>query len=244
MVVGLKAIHSVISEPEPEHPEKAREETEVIRDREYLQDPTFERPTSINENNRINGHRKESNTFGQLPEQWQSNPLQGAYSASKVAAGTTPLHIENWKMQDMSAGGYCLLWDSEEASSARVGELVAIKSSLDNDDNWHLGVIRWMKFTREHGLGLGVQMMSPGARAIWARVCNDKVGRADRMQGILLPDVKGLDQPATLLLPSLPFRTGSLSRLTRGDREEQVKLTAQLEDTGSFAQYHFMATGD
>jgi hypothetical protein len=245
LVVGLNAIHNVISDPEPERPDTTQAETEVIRDREYLQDPTFERPTSISVNARRNGHRQDSTTFGQLPDQWQNNPLRGAYKASRPAAeaeNAIPLHVENWKMQDMSAGGYCLLWDSEETSSAQVGELVAIKSSYDSNDNWHLGVIRWMKFTRERGLGLGVQMMSPGAHAIWARVCNDKVGRADRMQGILLPDIKGLNQQATLLLPSLPFRTGYLSWLTRGDKEEQVKLTAQLEDTGSFAQYHFMAT--
>jgi hypothetical protein len=182
--------------------------------------------------------------FGTRPGHWQNNTQQGAYAARKLTAdagNTASLHIENWKMQDMSAGGYCLLWDSEEPSSARVGELVAIKTSHDTDDNWHLGVIRWMKFTRERGLGLGVQMMSPGARAIWARVSNDKAGMADNMQGILLPDIKGLNQQATLLLPSLPFRTGYLSQLTSGDKEEQVKLTAQLEDTGSFAQYHFMA---
>ncbi len=246
LVVGLNAIHNVISEPEqePVHPDKVQAESEVIRDQEYLQDPTFERPASISVNAPRNGHRRDKTTFGQLPEQWQNHPLQGAYAANSPATAeenAIPLHVENWKMQDMSAGGYCLLWDSEEASSAQVGELVAIKSSYDSNDNWHLGVIRWMKLTRERGLGLGVQMMSPGARAIWARVCNDKVSRADRMQGILLPDIKGLNQQATLLLPSLPFRTGYLSRLTRGDKEEQVKLTAQLEDTGSFAQYHFMA---
>jgi hypothetical protein len=251
LVVGLKAIHSAISdprpepEPEPEQHDAVQAETEVIRDREYLQDPTFERPTSISTHPQRRKKSRDAVTFGNRPERWQNNPLQGAYAANKPAAGTEytdPMHIENWKMQDMSAGGYCLLWDSEEPSSARVGELVAIKTSHDTDDNWHLGVIRWMKFTQERGLGLGVQMMSPGARAIWARVCNDKAGMADKMQGILLPDIKGLNQQATLLLPSLPFRTGYLSRLTRGDKEERVKLTAQLEDTGSFAQYHFTAT--
>jgi hypothetical protein len=245
LVVGLKAIHSVISNPKPEQHDTVQAETEVIRDREYLQDPTFERPTSINMHPQRRKKSRDTASFGHRPEHWQNNPLQGAYAANKPAADTenkAPLHVESWKMQDMSAGGYCLLWDSEEASSARVGELVAIKTSHDTDDNWHLGVIRWMKFTRERGLGLGVQMMSPGARAIWARVCNDKAGMADKMQGILLPDIKGLNQQATLLLPSLPFRTGYLSRLTHGDKEEQVKLTAQLEDTGSFAQYHFTAT--
>ena len=238
LVLGLKAIHTIISGPEPEHHDESRLETEIIRDREYLLDPTFEQPTTINTSQNNNGG---SNSAGHLPDNWQGNPLHGAYSATSRTAGTAPGSrlIEHWKMQDMSAGGYCLLWDSKEPSSAQVGELIAIKTSHDSNDNWHLGVIRWMKFTRERGLGLGVQMMSPGASAIWACICNDKAGTGDKMQGILLPDNAGLNQQTTLLLPTLPFRTGCLARLTRGNKEEQIRLTRQLENTGSFAQFLF-----
>jgi|GEM_PF-863068 len=238
MVSGLKAIHRIITEPTPEGSEEAQEKTGVTRDRESLCDPTLEQPTTIN----TDAHNGNGNGAGHLPDQWQENPLQGAYSARNPDAGNgdaTPLYAENWKMQDMSAGGYCLLWDSAEASSAQIGELVAIKTSHDRDENWHLGVIRWMKFFRERGLGLGVQMMSPGARAVWARLCDGKAGTGDKLQGILLPDVEGLHQQATLLLPSLPFRSGCLSQLTRGDVEKQVRLTTRLEDTGSFAQFYF-----
>ena len=49
----------------------------------------------------------------------------------------------------------------------------------------------------------------------------------------------GLKQPASLLLPSMPFRCGSLCRLTRGDGEERVILVRVLENTGYFAQFHF-----
>jgi len=239
LVLGLKAIHRVISDPESEQQDGHEPDTEVIRDREYLLDPTFEQPTKVDIS--PNNGNTDGNGSDHLSDHWQNSPLRGAYSTADPSGNThhNPLHIENWKMQDMSAGGYCLLWDSEDVSSAQVGELVAIKTSHDSDENWHLGVIRWMKFTRERGLGLGVQMMSPGASAIQARICNDKDGTTDNMQGILLPDIVGLKQQATLLLPPLPFRTGCLSRLTRGDNEEQIRLTAQLEDTGSFAQFQF-----
>lgn len=232
MVLGINAIHHVISGHPPQEQDDEHVQTEVIRDREYLQDPTFERPT------RINMHRHATGKG----QSWSDNRLRGAYAAGGHAPGKQQdsLHIEHWKMQDMSAGGYCLLWDSDEPSSAHVGELVAIRT---NDEHWNLGVIRWMKFTAWRGLGLGIQMLSPGASAIWASICSEKAGSENRMQGILLPDIKGLNQEATLLLPPLPFRTGSLSRLTREGNEERIRLTRQLEDTGSFAQFHFMTEG-
>ena len=70
-------------------------------------------------------------------------------------------NMESWKVADMSAGGYCLLHDSEDASRARIGELVAIANSRDRETgNWHLGVVRWMKFSADRGLELGIQMLS------------------------------------------------------------------------------------
>jgi hypothetical protein len=143
-------------------------------------------------------------------------------------------------MENMSAGGFCLLWDSASASCAQVGELVAIMSQQENHKNdMQLGVIRWMKFTPHHGLELGIQLLSPGATAVWAYICEDDVHPSNKLQGILLPEIKAIKQPASLLLPSLPFRTGCISTLENRDKEEAIVLTRQLENTGAFAQYNF-----
>jgi hypothetical protein len=162
--------------------------------------------------------------------------LRGAYSAT--GSGTNP--VELWKMENMSADGFCLLWDSENASCAQVGELVAIMPREENEkDNRQLGVIRWMKFTPDHGLELGIQLLSPGATAVWAYVCENDPQPTKKLQGILLPEVKAINQPASLLLPSLPFRTGCISTLENQGRKEAIMLTRQLENTGTFAQYNF-----
>ena len=150
--------------------------------------------------------------------------------------------IEAWKMANISAGGYCLLWDSVDPSSAQVGELVAIIEQDNlNEDAWQLGVVRWMKCSDEYGLELGTQMLSPSAQAVWA--CLDEAGvrSGSKMQGILLPEIKALKQQASLLLPTLPFRAGCLATLQTAGTRENIKLTRQLENTGSFAQYHFSA---
>jgi hypothetical protein len=223
LVVGLAAIHHALEGPSESHTPDHDTTDETVEDGQYLRDPTFEKPT----------------TFSTTPIESNSenSPFRGAYSPGARIKGSS-VHIESWKMHDMSAGGYCLLWDSAETSSAHVGEVVAI-SEQDDDNDWHLGVIRWMRFTPSEGLALGVQMLSPGASAVWASVCKDQAGMEDRMHGILLPGVAAIEQPATLLLPPLPFRTGCLSTLSEGGRERTIRLTGQIEDTGSFAQFHF-----
>jgi len=225
LVIGLNAIHqlapgSVVEEPAAD---------ENIRDMHYLQDPTFETTTSFNTDPVAN--KRVQQTFAE-----DSNPFKGAYKADQRA---TP-RIESWKMADISAGGYCLLWDSDEASCARVGELVALveKEHLDSN-NWQSGTIRRMKFTEERGLELGIQLLSPGARAVRVHLRKDGVNTGNRMQGILLPSIEAIKLQASLLLPSLPFCSGCTARLEDNGKTETIELTRQLENTGSFAQYHF-----
>ena len=225
LVIGLNTIHqltpgSVIEEPEAD---------ENIRDKHYLQDPTFEAATTFNTDPFAS--KRAQQTVAE-----DRNPLKGAYAADKLASS----RIESWKMADISAGGYCLLWDSDEVSCARVGELVALigKEHL-NSNNWQSGIIRRMKFTEERGLELGIQLLSPGARAVWVHLRKNGVSTGDRMQGILLPGIEAIKLPTSLLLPSLPFRTGCIATLEDNGTTTIIELTRQLENTGSFAQYHF-----
>ena len=227
LVMGLNSIHHLVAPAAVKEDDKLNGITETIHDHQYLQDPTFEKTTSIS-----------TATQGRVPgkDKSQEELLRGAYAA----AGSSLNPAELWKMENMSASGFCMLWDSASASSAQVGELVAILSQHENNKNdSQLGVIRWMKFTPRHGLELGIQLLSPGATAVWASLCDDDVHSGNKLQGILLPEIKAINQPASLLLPSLPFRAGCISTLENGGRKEDIVLTRQLENTGSFAQYSF-----
>jgi hypothetical protein len=232
LVMGLNSIHRLSANSAIVEEDEHNGITETIRDHQYLQDPTFERTTRINtgmpSGNKSGSNRQANGTPGKL--------LRGAYSAT--GSGSNP--VELWKMENMSAGGFCLLWDSENASCAQVGELVALMPREENEkDDRQLGVIRWMKFTPEHGLELGIQLLSPGATSVWAYICENELQPTNKLQGILLPEVKAINQPASLLLPSLPFRTGCISMLENQGRKEPIILTRQLENTGTFAQYNF-----
>lgn len=216
LVTGISAIHALIGGPVAQ----VAEDDDAIMDHHYLPDPTFDSTTSFT-------NQAES-------------PLRGAYTTHPERNS----RVEMWRMSDTSAGGYCLLWDNDIASNARVGELAAIVQQDEHaGDHWQLGVIRWMKFTAERGLELGIQLLAPSGTAIWAYACNDDIQvdpRADkRLQGILLPEIRALRQQASLLLPSLPFRSGSLTILEHAGRRERIVLTRQLENTGGFAQFHF-----
>jgi hypothetical protein len=85
-------------------------------------------------------------------------------------------------------------------------------------------------------------MLSPNARAVWAYAEDTDLSVGGKVQGMLLPEIKMIQQPTSLLLPTLPFRAGSTTQLESAGSLQNIKLTRQLENTGRFAQYHFSAS--
>ncbi len=194
---------------------------------------------------------------GKLPDVWEmdyrlegeprSSSVEEAVARAAVGMQIDTSHCtQSWKMVNVSAGGYCLLWDNPEMTRAQVGELLGIREESDPDTfHWRLGVIRWLKYNDKRGLDLGVQMLSPGAVGIAAR--RDKKGR-DRKEnytrGLLLPEIASLQQQATLLLPSPPFKPGDTAIANCHGRDVRVRLTKLVENTGSFAQFQFTSLGE
>jgi hypothetical protein len=144
-----------------------------------------------------------------------------------------------WKMINVSAGGYRLLWDNRENTQAQVGELLGLRESHDLDSfHLSLGVVRWMKCGTELGLELGVEMLAPGAVAVGTKI-HKLNGDHEYLRSLLLPAIKALGQPATLLTPALPYHTGDILMVSSHGKEARVELTKLMENTGSFAQYQF-----
>lgn len=144
----------------------------------------------------------------------------------------------HWKITNVSAGGYCLYWDSLLPSRALVGELISIcEKEPDHTLQWRVGVIRWMQYTREHGLEIGVQVLSP--KVISCEVRRMERKNEDPFNCLMLPGIKPIQQPSTLLLPAHAFRRGNTLSIHVYERDIEVKLGTVREHTGSFTQFQF-----
>lgn len=144
----------------------------------------------------------------------------------------------HWKISNISAGGYCLFWDSDLPSRALVGELIGIREKdQDHTFQWRVGVIRWMHYNRENGLEIGVQVLSP--KVVSCRV--QRLGRKneDPFNCLMLPGIKPIQQPSTLLLPAHAFLSGNTLGMHAYDRDIEIKLGTIREHTGSFTQFQF-----
>jgi hypothetical protein len=147
----------------------------------------------------------------------------------------------HWDIVNISAGGYCLHWNSDDTSKAQIGELIALQE-FDSKDNfeWRIGVIRWMQFTHEHGLEIGVQVISPKVVTATAQ----RVNRPNEIpfECLMLPGIKALNQASSTILPAHAFKTNDKLTVQILENKIDITLSEIKEHTGSFTQFTYKNT--
>ncbi len=147
------------------------------------------------------------------------------------------VEIQVWKIKDSSTGGYGLCQQEKEPTSARIGEIVAIKDPADESDQWQILVIRWMDYYRgKKGLCFGAELLSPKAMSIRIdRVENRQLTQKLPVEGLFLPSIEGVRKQPNLILPGHMFKVEDILSLQFSSREEKVQLTKIDESMGIFA---------
>ena len=147
----------------------------------------------------------------------------------------------HWQVVNISAGGYCLHWNSDDTSKAQIGELIALQE-FDSKGHfeWRAGVIRWMQFTHDTGLEIGVQVISPKVVSATAQ----RVNRPTEIpfECIMLPGIKALNQASSIILPSHAFKSGDKLLVQILENKIKVTLGEIKENTGSFTQFTYNNT--
>ena len=140
-----------------------------------------------------------------------------------------------------SPGGYCLHWRGNVPPSIQAGELIGIQEN--GVRHWSIGVIRWIRHLRDEGTQLGIELLAPKAQIGAARLLQKTGSNGPLMRALLLPAIKAIAQPATLLLPRMPFRTGNKVELMFESEQGRYQLTKRLTSTSSFGQFQFRTAG-
>jgi hypothetical protein len=153
------------------------------------------------------------------------------------------VQFEKYNCQKVNAspGGYCLEWVGEAPSQLRTGELIGLREP--GFDEWAVGIVRWVKQLPRKGAQFGVELLAPRALAAGAQVLKKTGDATDFMRVLVLPALHAIGQPATLLTPSVGFRTGFKLQLVEGGKVSRVVLQRKVNSTPSFGQYEFHQPG-
>lgn len=149
------------------------------------------------------------------------------------------METDNWAIQNESPKGFMLHSSQDCTHKAQVGELISIRRQVnDRSWKWGIGVIRWIKFNQDKSMQMGIEMLNPNAAAIGIRAANQSNQPMHRT--LMLPEIKSLKQPATLITGPVPWRVGNKITMHMLGKDITATLTKSLQNTGLFAQFEFV----
>lgn len=171
------------------------------------------------------------------------SPIQFTRSTTgpEEAAGKNLPRVYLTRLINTSPGGYCVLWSSDIPPTLQAGELLGVREHRNHP--WSLAVVRWLRQTRNQGTRVGLELLAPNATPCGVRLIQKTGQNSEFLRGLMLPEIAGIGQPATLITPKLPFQTGSRVTLLHDGREEQALLGTRLEATGSISQFELRRYG-
>lgn len=180
--------------------------------------------------------------YGNAPNRTEDGDFKFDFGKQAEAAEEEPESRDLYdrfycQIVNISPGGYCIEWSGTVPGSVKAGELLGLRE--EGQDNWSLGVIRWVRQIPGHGAQLGLEVLAPKASPCGARVIKKTGDSTEFMRTLMLPELKALNRPATLITPNLTFRAGYKIAIMHNGEEEKAQLTRLISTTQSFCQFEF-----
>jgi hypothetical protein len=141
------------------------------------------------------------------------------------------------QLTDVSPGGYSLEWDESGTGELRNGDIVSIKE--EHTGQWAIAAIRWLTRIDTARTLLGLELLSPRGKAYGACIHEANGEKSIPIRTLLLPEIKVVGQPQTLITPRANFRTGQKVTILKRSEHLTVQLTQLVDATGSYAQFEF-----
>ncbi len=149
----------------------------------------------------------------------------------------------DWQVLNTGAGGYGLLWDQAQASNAQVGELIALREKEYDLHHWRIGIIRWIRNRSEGELEAGVQLIAPRTVVVSVEtILNRSHEDVLPMDALMLPGMKTINQPPSLLLPNHVAAVGDILEINMLGRKLHIELKSIGEHPSFFTQFFYRST--
>jgi cyclic-di-GMP-binding protein len=141
-----------------------------------------------------------------------------------------------WAVTNESAGGMGLKSVTNITQPIRIGEIIGLRS--EDSRIWNIGVVRRVFTENSDNVELGVQMLAPTATAVTIKPV--VAGPKETFQAaLLLPELRPLQQPATIVAAPATFRSKLEYLLYMNGVVSHVRAMRLVDQTASFDQFQF-----
>ena len=185
----------------------------------------------------INGGKKfvVSSTFvGPVPQRTQLASESIRQKDIKIPGR----ELSTWDVHDESAGGLSLSKGGLIQLHIQVGDLLITRTPGEGNP-WSVGAIRWVRSTGTSNIEIGIQHLAPSADPVVIKTVNADGKESDFLPALLLPEIKPLKQPQTLVTHRGVFRPDTGVFMDNGCRLYHIAPSRLVEASHSFEQFSF-----
>jgi hypothetical protein len=153
---------------------------------------------------------------------------------------------EAWELVNEGPGGVGMLTRARPDNPVGVGELIGMQFPLrgDAEDEWSLGVVRWLNIGSDEEYQAGVQLLGEAVTPAMAyfESVTDTITRIPRPT-LALPGL-GTDPSYTLITPRGMFASGNRLRINTRTETCLVEAIAASESTATFDRFTYRIIDD
>jgi len=143
-----------------------------------------------------------------------------------------PYHT--WDVLNISANGYALKTFNSLAFSIAVGEIVCVRETGRQD--WSLGFVVWL-VNKTSYTEVGVKLLSASAETVELNF-SDAVSN-EPSYGLLLPEIRALQQPNSLLLARGLSKIGDQLEYVLDKQKFTIKIIALIDKSVNFERFEY-----
>jgi hypothetical protein len=203
-IVGIEAVHYYLSGRQP-----------------------FRPPT--NDDSMLRKEREELATFG-----GRATHQDADYSAQHGYQVENWSILDDWQLLDQSASGLRLSRPLKSGVRVGTGQLIAVK--LAGSSHFVTGSVRWALHEPDANgnptLAVGIQLFPGTVQSVGVRPIDPGLRETYR-QGLMLPAVAALNEPAAVIVPIGTFRIGRPIEIWLGEKTLQKINLVGVLDRGS-----------
>ena len=166
--------------------------------------------------------------------------------------------IQTWDISNASKGGYCLNSSNTSDYQSQVGDIVLIRLEDKLNDDWRLGVIRWMQSLSEQGVKMGIEIIHGNIELMnvvdthrTTNLSSDQTTKNTiELEYVLqVSEERSEETSRTIITPPNAAANGDHLVLQSGRKKQNIVLQHMLEQTISFARFTYsempaMPSGD
>jgi hypothetical protein len=185
----------------------------------------------------INGGKKfvVSSTFvGPVPQRTQLASESIRQKDIKIPGR----ELSTWDVHDESAGGLSLSKGGLIQLHIQVGDLLITRTPGEGNP-WSVSAIRWVRSAGMSNIEIGIQHLAPSADPVVIKTVNADGKESDFLPALLLPEIKPLKQPQTLVTHRGVFKPDTGVFMDNGCRLYHVAPARLIEASHSFEQFSF-----